>query len=381
MACIEVVRVSKFYKLYEKPIERLKEILGLKAKFKTFWALKDVSFEVAPGETVGIIGLNGSGKSTLLQIIAGTVTPSSGHVKVNGRVAALLELGIGFHPELTGRENVRLASSLMGVPYYEHLEREIESFAEIGEFFDQPVKTYSSGMFVRLAFALAVSVDPDILIIDEALSVGDHYFQKKSFDRILEFKKRGKTLLFCSHSMYHVTHLCDRAIWLHKGEIKMQGDTLSVVREYESWVRKLNPAVEDNKKTVQAPASVHLTLLDKEQKEREVFSTGEAIVVSIEYSSQIHPCHISVGIGREDGLIVYATSTQLDEIPPIEKSKASVKCIIDSNPLLPGEYSFHGVVLDETGNVVLGRAVKSVKIMSNTEEIGVCRIDHSWEIG
>ncbi len=380
MACIEVVNVSKFYKLYEKPIERLKEILGLRAKFKTFWALRNISFEVASGETVGIIGLNGSGKSTLLQIIAGTVTPSLGHVKVNGRVAALLELGIGFHPELTGRENVRLASSLMGVPYSEALEKEIESFAEIGEFFDQPVKTYSSGMFVRLAFALAVSVDPDILIIDEALSVGDHYFQKKSFDRILEFKKRGKTLLFCSHSMYHVTHLCDRAIWLHKGEIKMQGETMPVVREYESWVRRLNPSTKTGTEPAQSPATVNLTLLDEDQRERTVFSTGETIVILIEFSSQIHPCHLSIGIGREDGLIVYATSTQLDDLHPIKESQASVRCIIKRNPLLPGEYAFHGVVLDETGNVVLGRTVKNVKIVSNTEEIGICRIDHLWEM-
>jgi len=191
--------------------------------FREFWALRDVSFEVMPGEVVGIIGRNGSGKSTLLQLVCGTLTPTHGEVLVNGRVAALLELGAGFNPDFTGRENVFMSAAVLGLSESEIALRfeGIIEFSGIRDFIDQPVKTYSSGMYVRLAFAVAISVDPDILVIDEALSVGDGAFARKSFDRIMALKKAGKTILFCSHSMYHIEALCQRALWLDGGALRM----------------------------------------------------------------------------------------------------------------------------------------------------------------
>ncbi len=199
-----------------------------------FWALREVSLTVRRGETVGIVGRNGSGKSTLLQIIAGTLTPTTGRAQVSGRVSALLELGSGFNPDFTGRENVVFQASLMGVPSAEIEERlpEIAAFADIGDFLEQPVRTYSSGMFVRLAFAVAISVSPDVLIVDEALSVGDEGFQRKCYGRIRSFQERGGTVLFVSHSGAAVVDLCDRALLLDRGERLLEGPPKEVVSRY-----------------------------------------------------------------------------------------------------------------------------------------------------
>ncbi len=233
---ISVKNLTKTYRLYENHVDRLKETLSpFKKKYhKDFFALRDVSFEVKRGETVGIIGKNGSGKSTLLKIITGVLSPTSGQVNVNGRVSALLELGAGFNPEYTGMENVFLNGTLMGLSHEECLEKapQIIEFADIGEFINQPVKTYSSGMFVRLAFAVAINVDPDILIIDEALSVGDSLFQRKCFVKIEEFKKLGKTILFVSHSGSSIIELCDKALFMDDGERMIYTNSSNAVNLY-----------------------------------------------------------------------------------------------------------------------------------------------------
>jgi len=212
---LKVENIGKRYEIYEVPHHRLLQTLlrGRKQFYKEFWALRDVSFEVKKGECLGIIGRNGCGKSTLLQIIAGTLAPTTGSVSVNGKIAALLELGSGFNPEFTGRENVYMNGAIMGLSKAEMDQKfdEIAAFADIGEFIDQPVKIYSSGMYVRLAFAAAINVDPDILIIDEALSVGDELFQRKCFSRIEAIKSSGATILFVSHSGGTIVELCDRA--------------------------------------------------------------------------------------------------------------------------------------------------------------------------
>ena len=222
---ISIQGLSKCYQIYEKPRDRLLQMLirGRRQYYREFWALRDVSFNVKRGEVLGIVGKNGAGKSTLLQLICGTLNPTHGDISVHGRVAALLELGAGFNPEFTGRENVYLSATVMGLSKKEIDERyeKIVAFSGIGEFIDQPVKTYSSGMYVRLAFSVATSVEPDILIIDEALSVGDGDFSRKSFDRIMTLKERGATVLFCSHSMYQVEAFCERALWLDKGDVRM----------------------------------------------------------------------------------------------------------------------------------------------------------------
>lgn len=243
MSCelaISVENLSKCYHIYDEPRDRLLQMLlrGKKQFYREFWALRDVSFEVARGETVGVVGRNGSGKSTLLQMICGTLNPSGGSVVTRGRVAALLELGSGFSPEFTGRENVYLNGSVLGLSREEINARfdAIAEFADIGAFIDQPVRSYSSGMVVRLAFAVAINVEPDILVVDEALSVGDELFQRKCFSKIEAIRKAGATILFVSHSGATVVDLCDRAILLDSGELLTVGGPKRIVGAYQKLI-------------------------------------------------------------------------------------------------------------------------------------------------
>lgn len=242
---IKVENLSKCYHIYDQPRDRLKQMIlprlqravGIQPKqyYREFWALKDVTFEVKRGETVGIIGRNGSGKSTLLQMICGTLNPTSGNIQTNGRIAALLELGSGFNPEFTGRENVYLNAAVLGLTKEETDQRfdEIADFAEIGDFIEQPVKTYSSGMMVRLAFAVAINVEPQILVVDEALSVGDELFQRKCFSRIEAIRANGATILFVSHSGSQIVELCDLVILLDVGEKIAEGMPKKIVGQYQ----------------------------------------------------------------------------------------------------------------------------------------------------
>jgi lipopolysaccharide transport system ATP-binding protein len=259
-----LANVSKAYLRYARPIDRLKDlVLPGPRRGQPFWALKDVSFTVPPGQTVGIVGRNGSGKSTLLQIIARTLSPTAGQVLVRGRVSALLELGSGFNPDFTGRENVHFQASLMGLTS-EEIEAgfdRIVAFAGIGDFLDQPVRIYSSGMFLRLAFAVAVSVEPDVLIVDEALSVGDEAFQRKCFSRIRSMREAGRTILFVSHSGGTVVDLCDQAILLDQGEMLMGGPPKAVVARYHRLIfaaaeeqERLRAEIRDGKALAEPPA-------------------------------------------------------------------------------------------------------------------------------
>ncbi len=231
--------IGKCYQIYDRPIDRLKQSLwrGRKQFFKEFWALKNVSLKIKKNETVGVIGSNGSGKSTLLQIVCGILSPTEGKLKVNGRIAALLELGSGFNPEYTGRENIYMNASIMGLSKAEMDSRyeEVVAFADIGGFIDQPVKMYSSGMYVRLAFAAAVNVSPDILVVDEALSVGDARFQQKCMDKIRNFCKTG-TVIFVSHDTAAVTELCSRVFWIESGKIRLDGTPKFVTEKYLQYM-------------------------------------------------------------------------------------------------------------------------------------------------
>lgn len=231
---IQVKDLSKVYKLYNKPSDRLKETLGFHVDAREHYALKHVNFEIRKGETVGIIGTNGSGKSTILKIITGVLNPTGGEVNVDGRISALLELGAGFNMEYTGIENVYLNGTMLGFTKEEIDERldNILEFADIGDFVNQPVKSYSSGMFVRLAFAVAINIDPEILIVDEALSVGDVFFQAKCYRKFEDFKKEGKTILFVSHDLGSITKYCDRAILLNQGEKIFEGTPKEAVDIY-----------------------------------------------------------------------------------------------------------------------------------------------------
>ena len=239
---IDIKNLTKKYALYAKPKDRLKEALNpfRKSYHEDFYALNNLNIEVAKGETVGFIGENGSGKSTLLKIITGVLTQTSGEIKIDGKISALLELGSGFNPEYSGYENIYLNGMVLGFSreQIDDMVDDIITFADIGDHINQPVKTYSSGMFVRLAFAVAINVDPDILIVDEALAVGDLEFQLKCMEKFTEFRNSNKTILFVSHDINSIRRFCDRVYWLKNGEIVNEGDTMEVTEQYDNFLKK-----------------------------------------------------------------------------------------------------------------------------------------------
>ena len=272
---IQVKNVSKMYKLYEKASDRLKESLGFtrQKRYKEHFALKNIDFEVKKGETVGIIGTNGSGKSTILKIITGVLNPTEGDVKVNGRISALLELGAGFNMEYTGIENVYLNGTMLGFSEKEIDERldAILEFADIGDFVHQPVKSYSSGMFVRLAFAVAINIDPDILIVDEALSVGDVFFQAKCYRKFEEFRNQGKTILFVSHDLGSISKYCDRAILINKGVKLSEGTPKAMIDMYKKLLVGQLPLEEEDE-------DINSLEVPETSKEKEVLQSNPELL-------------------------------------------------------------------------------------------------------
>lgn len=236
---LKVNDLGKEYRIFQSPQQRLWALLSNRNNFTSHWALRGVSLELQRGQCLGLIGDNGAGKSSLLKLLAGTMQPSEGNIQRKGRVTAILELGAGFHPDFTGRENLYFGGSLIGISTQQmhRLEAEIIAFSELQEAIDRPIKTYSSGMVVRLAFALVTAIEPSLLIIDEALAVGDQHFQKKCVERIEAFRNNGCTILFCSHSLYHVQRLCDTALWLHQGRARALGPASEVIANYEAHVR------------------------------------------------------------------------------------------------------------------------------------------------
>lgn len=342
---LRVDAVSKQYRIYDRPADRLKETLtrGRWKAHREFWALSDVSFEVEPGTTTGIIGPNGSGKSTLLQIITGTLEPTHGSVSLDGRVAALLELGAGFNTEFTGIENIFMNASLMGLSKTdtERLLPEIASFAEIGDFIYQPLKTYSSGMYVRLAFATAIATSPQILIIDEALAVGDAVFQHRCMRRIKEMQENGTTILFVSHDPSAIRALCNRAILLNHGKIVAAGTPADVLNRYQKIIMARQQAYEANLKPADtesaAPRStfkatplsylyrhgdrsaevLQVELLDSALRPTELVETGEPLLVRIVYAAHADLDDVVCGflIRNRHGIHIYGTNTELQEVP------------------------------------------------------------------
>jgi lipopolysaccharide transport system ATP-binding protein len=293
---VEFERVSKSYSIYEKPSDRFKELLtlGRRSFHRDFWALRDLAFSIRRGEVFCIIGENGSGKSTTLQLLAGIMQPTSGSVAVNGRIAALLELGAGFNPEFSGRDNVYLNASILGLSRREidSRYRQIEDFAEIGEFIRQPVKTYSSGMVVRLAFAVAINVDPEILVVDEALAVGDMYFRHRCMRKVHELRAQGVTIVFVSHSLSDVKAIGDRALWLEHGQTMAIGDLDSVVPRYLSSMmeRDGSYAAATTGTPAAAPARVEPVLSIPNIDHRHGDGRAEVLGIAVlnEYSEPVH---------------------------------------------------------------------------------------------
>ncbi len=349
-AALRVDAVSKQYRIYDRPADRLKETLtrGRWKAHREFWALKDVSFEVESGTTTGIIGPNGSGKSTLLQIITGTLEPTHGSVSLEGRVAALLELGAGFNAEFTGIENIFMNAALMGLSRSEaeQLLPEIASFAEIGDFIYQPLKTYSSGMYIRLAFAAAIAVSPEILIIDEALAVGDAVFQHRCMRRIKQMQESGTTILFVSHDPGAIRALCTRAILLNEGKMLAEGQPADVLNRYRkiimasqrAYEANLTPRVEGAETEAERPPLTYsyrhgdrsaeilqVELLDGGLHPTQLVETGQPLIVRIVYVANSNLDDVVCGflIRNRHGIHIYGTNTELQEVPfdPLEKGQ------------------------------------------------------------
>jgi len=329
MGTISVSNLGKAYKQYPTRWSRLVEWLDPRdrSRHQLKWVLQDINFTVNAGEAVGIIGINGAGKSTLLKLITGTTHPTNGSVHMTGRVAAMLELGMGFHPDFTGRQNALMAGQLLGITGEEitRLMPEIEAFAEIGDYIDQPVRVYSSGMQMRLAFSVATAIRPDILIVDEALSVGDAYFQHKSFDRIREFRKQGTTLLIVSHDKQAITSICDRAILLAEGKLAFEGEPEAVMDYYNAMLaghqnQEIKQKVlEDGKiQTISGTGEatvIDIYLLDKQGKRLEVVDVGQNITLRIEVKAHVDIDRLVLGYGIKDrlGQVIYGTNTHLKE--------------------------------------------------------------------
>lgn len=382
--------VGKEYQIYQKPIDRLRAMLPWN-KDKTigtkFHALKDISIDIQKGEVVGVIGRNGAGKSTLLQIVAQTIIPSHGSATINGKVAALLELGSGFNPEFTGRENVFMSAAIAGMSQSEINSRyqSIVDFSEIGDFIDQPVKTYSSGMLVRLAFSVATSIKPDILIIDEALSVGDGAFARKSFERIIQLKDEGCTILFCSHSMYQIEMICNKALWLDHGEIKEYGSPLAAIKSYETHLLSKKSEEEQAQQTeiITTQKLAYFTkqqiFLDNNETSLKVSASGKScettLCIEAEWISDpsVPLPSFAATIHAKDGRLIGSAGSHIDGIvfDRDESGKSHGKICFPNIPLLKGEYEIELYLLCEKGIFFYDQRVPAARFSITQDESNV----------
>jgi lipopolysaccharide transport system ATP-binding protein len=379
---LKVIELSKVYRLYNKNIDRLKEFFTKDTKHVDFVALNRASFSIKKGETFGIIGDNGAGKSTLLQLIAGTITPTSGEVIVNGRVLALLELGIGFHPDFTGRENIFFYGDILGFTrgFIQSKFNEVVEFSELGDFINRPLKTYSSGMQMRLAFSLISSLEPDILIIDEALSVGDMHFQKKCIDRIMEFKNKGITIIFCSHSTYQVSILCDKVIWLKDGKIEMQGEPQIVIPAYDYYQLEKGKKIEDSSisKSTSPVLIQEITLMNASPIKRGGDLKFRILVESKREDIRYHLI-FSLKVDPEWG--VYATGTHMMGREPLSGKRKEIVVTFPKIPIMGGFYYVHVRVFDENGVVLYHEKIyPPFEVIKDSLERGVCYLDNHWVI-
>lgn len=392
-------QLGKEYRLYDSPRQRLAALLTGRASHRSQWALRGVSFELGRGQCMGVIGDNGAGKSTLLKLIAGTLQPSTGELARQGRVTAILELGAGFHPEFTGRENLFFAGSLIGIGQTElrELQASIIAFSELADAIDRPVKTYSSGMTVRLAFALVTAVEPEVLIVDEALAVGDQHFQKKCVDRIEAFRKNGCTILFCSHSLYHVRQLCDVALWLDGGSQKACGSTERVLAAYESHVRQQNqehgdselePANDVPKQRAAvlggerrgAIVSVDVDGLDQGQPPL-LGGPDLRVTIVAQVANQEQP-HIGVMLEQAHGVGITVAATHADGAKPAlgDDGLWRATVVFPDLPLHSGEYVLSAYLADSQGLVIYDEWHHCTTFLWEVPSLvpGLLQLPHRW---
>lgn len=360
---------------------------------EVYQALADVSFDVRRGESLGLVGVNGAGKSTLLKLIAGVAQPTQGQLQRHGRVGALLELGAGFHPEYSGRDNVYLATSLMGLSRAETRERmdDILAFADIGEHIHQPIKHYSSGMVVRLGFAVATTVTPDVLITDEVLAVGDESFQKKCMAWMERFLDNGGTLLLCSHSVYHIQKLCHQALWLGGGRVQMQGSAADVTRAYLAWheerdrAAKAGPEAENMGGTAHHAGGAYqvktMRLNGQNSLEPIVLSQGDSLVVSgALYSPDQRTPQVAVGVVRADGTPIYGVVSEMDQhtLQLGADGLYHYEVHFDALPLLPGRYVARSHAMDPEGLRLFDHVERPFDISGESRELGYVHLPHRW---
>ncbi len=415
---IEVKEVKKSFRVYYDKGTQLKEKILFKSRnrYENRQVLKGISFNVKKGEAIGLIGHNGCGKSTTLKLLTKIIYPDEGTILMKGRVSSLIELGAGFHPDMSGRENIYTNASIFGLSRKEIDERiqKIIDFSEIEEFIDNPVRTYSSGMYMRLAFAVAINVDADILLIDEILGVGDAGFQSKCFNKLKEIKKRGTTIVIVSHAMEQIEQICDRSIWIHEGEIKAEGIPRKVhpmYMEYMAEERKRIAEIE-RKKTITDNDNTVNESLNENQDEEEVKAnanrwgsfdakinnvelidkngdnvlgvfTGDTITLKVGYSVNKEVKDVILGIGvfrYEDNVRCYGTNTMLDECPAITLKKNGYFYVkLTKLSLLPGKYKLDVAI--ESGNSIpidYWRDALEFEVYSKGRDVGICRLEHEW---
>jgi ABC-type polysaccharide/polyol phosphate transport system ATPase subunit len=376
----------------------------------TFTALEDVSFEAAQGSTFAVIGENGSGKSTLLKLVAGITKPTRGTLRVDGRVSALIELGAGFHPEISGRENVAINGIMLGLTRKEIARRfdEIVEFAELADFIDAPVKTYSSGMYMRLGFAVAIHVDPDVLLIDEVLAVGDEAFTRKCLDKIAEFHRRGKTIVFVTHTLGLVEKMCDDVLWLSHGRARGRGEPRRVVGEYLTYVAGGEEALLRARATAagetaadggaEPPSAADgyragrwgsreveirsVRLLDARERERHVFVPGETLTLALQVAARqpVEDFVFGIGLFAADGTCVYGTNTDLEDyVPRRLEGEAEVRITLEGLSLVEGTYLVDLATHRRDGTPYdYLRGQHSFRVKSRVKDVGVYRPQHRW---
>lgn len=415
-AAIQVSHVSKAFKVYYDKASSLKETLLFRKRrnHEVHQVLDDVSLTIHKGEAVGLIGRNGCGKSTLLKLITRIIYPDQGNIEVNGRVSSLLELGAGFHPDMSGRENIFTNASIFGMSHQEIAKRvdDIIAFSELEEFIDNPVRTYSSGMYMRLAFAVAINVDADILLIDEILAVGDAAFQNKCLNKLREIRSQGTTIVIVSHSLGQIEQICDRSVWIRDGHIVMDGKPLDVHLNYMSYMSGIHgvqqnltsaPEPEPQPEAPEMPEEVpaepappapnrwgdgsirieRVYTCNDQGAETNRFQIGSGMHICIEYTNPGHRENSVVGLAieRNDGLACYGSNTHIDHVEPIPlKDHGLVTIVIPSIELLGGEYLLDIAFHDEAGFPYdYWRKLHSFTIFSQLDEAGFVRVPHRWE--
>ena len=402
MNVIEFSNVGKKFRLFHEKEQTLKGYFLRKVRKESskrveeFWALKDLTFAVQQGEILGIIGENGSGKSTLLKLIGGILRPTEGKLEIEGNITGLLELGSGFHPDLTGRENIYLNASIIGLKKKEIDEKfeEIVRFAELEKFIDTPVKNYSSGMYVRLGFAVAININPDIVLVDEVLAVGDEAFQKKCMEKFNQFRKENKTIIIVSHGLDTIKDLCTRAIWLDAGKVKAEGPPAMVVNQYleevaereEREFKYRSDQIRKQTKKRWGSGEVEirdLTFHDKSLEEKATFHTGDKLFIKLTYfaNQEISNPVFGIGFFRDDGVYCYGTNTAIDGYDVgIAKGEGELWMECEKLVLLPGFYFLDVAVFSADGKRTydLLHWIYSFKVSSTNLDKGVFLQEHNW---